>query len=55
MSFGNLKKALDTIVNDMKTPGVDCIVYKEHKEIFRYFTGKRNIEKNCEVLLLKIL
>lgn len=49
MSFGNLKKTLDTIVNDMKTPGVDCIVYKEHKEIFRYFTGKRNIEKDIDI------
>lgn len=49
MSFNNLKKALDTIVNDMKTPGVDCIVYKEHEILFRYFAGKRNIEKNIDI------
>lgn len=49
MKFDKLKKALDTLVYEWHTPGVDCIVYKEHKEIFRYFTGKRNIEKDIDI------
>lgn len=39
MKFNNLKASLDAIVNDGYAPGVDCIVYKNHKMIYRYFTG----------------
>lgn len=44
MDFTNLKNYLDVLVNEVKTPGVDCIVYKDHKELFRYFTGMSDIE-----------
>lgn len=44
MNFANLKKCMDNLVNIYKTPGVDCIVYKEHEPIFRYYTGMRDIE-----------
>ncbi len=49
MDFTNLKKYLDVLVNEVKTPGVDCIVYKEHKELFRYFTGMRDMENGKEI------
>ncbi len=44
MDFTNLKNYLDVLVNEVKTPGVDCIVYKDHKEVFRYYTGMSDIE-----------
>ena len=46
MNFNKLKNALDSIIETYGTPGVDCIVYKEHREIFRYFSGVSDIEKN---------
>ena len=44
MDFANLKDFLDRAVSEFHSPGVDCIVYKEHKEVFRYHTGMRDIE-----------
>jgi len=44
VDFTNLKNYLDVLVNEVKTPGVDCIVYKDHKEVFRYYTGMSDIE-----------
>ena len=46
MDFTNLKNFRDRAVSEFHSPGVDCIVYKEHEEVFRYFTGKRDIENN---------
>lgn len=37
---------MDRIVQKYNTPGVDCIVYKEHEMVFRYFAGMSDIEKN---------
>ncbi len=48
MDFTNLKGFLDKMVKEYNTPGVDCIVYKEHEEIFRYYTGMRDIENNIK-------
>ena len=44
--FTKLKNCLDKIVEKYDTPGVDCIVYKEHEMIFRYFAGLSDIENN---------
>ncbi len=46
MDFLNLKKCMDRIIDYYKTPGVDCIVYKNHEMIFRYTAGMNDIEKN---------
>ena len=46
MDFTELKSYMDRIVNEYNAPGVDCIVYKEHKPVFRYFTGMSDIENN---------
>lgn len=46
MEFTNLKNCMDRIVQKYNTPGVDCIVYKEHEIVFRYFAGMSDIEKN---------
>lgn len=37
---------MDVIVQKYNAPGVDCIVYKNHEMIFRYFTGMSDIENN---------
>ena len=44
MDFKNLKNFLDKAVREYHSPGVDCIVYKNHEQVFRYFTGMRDIE-----------
>ncbi len=44
MDFSAVKDCLDHYINDYNVPGVDCIIYKDHKEIFRYFNGVSDIE-----------
>lgn len=34
-----MKNYLDRVIGEYNVPGVDCIVYKEHEEVFRYYTG----------------
>lgn len=46
MDFTNLKNCLDTIKERENVPGIDCIVYKDHEMVFRYFTGMSDIENN---------
>ncbi len=49
MNFDKLKKTLDILVDEYHTPGVDCIVCENHKEIFRYFAGMRDIENKVSM------
>lgn len=49
MDFSKLKNCMDKLVHEYNTPGVDCIVYQEHKMLFRYFTGMRDIENNKQM------
>lgn len=49
MDFTALKNYMDTLVSERNVPGVDCIVYKEHEMIFRYFTGMSDIENKKEM------
>ena len=44
MDFTNLKKFIDKVVNEYHSPIVDCMIYREHEPIFRYFAGVRDIE-----------
>ena len=46
MDFSKLKNCMEEIVQKYNTPGVDCMVYKDHEVIFRYFTGMSDIENN---------
>lgn len=46
MEFYNLKKCMDDLVSRHNTPGVDCMVCRDHEKIFRYFTGVSDIENN---------
>ena len=49
MSFARLTECMNMLVDEYNTPGVDCIVYQEHREIFRYYTGMRDIERHQKV------
>ncbi len=49
MDFTKLKQYMDYLTTEVKVPGVDCIVYKNHEEIFRYFAGFSDIENNIPV------
>ena len=46
MDFTKLKNYMNRLVNEYNTPGVDCIVYKDHEIIFRYYAGMSDIENN---------
>ena len=46
MDFTPLKNCMDKFINEYNVPGVDCIVYKDHKMLFRYFSGMSDIENN---------
>ena len=49
MKTDELKQYLDNLVHKDNIPSVDCIVYKNHEEIFRYMTGTVNEEKTQPV------
>ena len=44
MDFTRLKNYMDRLVSEYNIPGVDCIVYREHEQLFRYYTGMSDIE-----------
>ena len=50
MDFIKLKNCMDKFIQEYNTPGLDCIVYHNHKMIFRYYTGMRDIENNKKVI-----
>ncbi len=49
MNFKKLTDYLNYLVDEVKTPGVDCIVYKNHEMVYRYFTGKSDIENDKNI------
>ena len=40
---------MDRLVSEYNIPGVDCMVYREHEPLFRYFTGKSDIENDVDM------
>ena len=44
MNFENVKNYVDRMFDEYKVPGVDCIVFKEHEQVFRYCAGKSDLE-----------
>ena len=46
MDFSKLKECLDGLITKYNSPGFDCVVYKNHEKLFRYYSGKKDIEKN---------
>ena len=46
MEFTKLKEYLNILIKEENVLGVDCLMYKNHEPIFRYFTGMRDIENN---------
>lgn len=50
LEFNNLKKCMDKILSFYKTPGVDCLVYKDHNIIYRYTAGMNDITENKKLV-----
>ena len=44
MDFTKLKDYMHVMVDKYNVPGVDCIVYKDHEQVFRYYTGMSDRE-----------
>ncbi len=44
MDLQNLRDYLDGTIRSLGLPGVDCIVYREHREIFRHSAGYGSLE-----------
>lgn len=49
MNFTNLKNCMAKMIREYNVPGLDCIVYKDHEMVFRYFAGMSDIENNKEM------
>ena len=49
MNFDYLKQELDNLLKKGMTPGVDCRVYKDHTEIFRYYAGFNDTENSTKL------
>lgn len=49
MDFTKLKTCMDEILTKYNTPGVDCMVYRNHEPVFRYFGGFRDVENHIEI------
>lgn len=49
MSFENLKNTMEILLDEYKTPSVNCIVCKDGKEVFRFFKGYKDIETKEEI------
>ena len=49
MNFTSLENCMNELVQKYNVPGVDCIVYKDHEMVFRYFTGMSDIENKKEM------
>ncbi len=50
MNFTNLTDYLNYLVKEVNTPGVDCIVYKNHEMIYRHLAGKSDIEADKNIV-----
>lgn len=50
MDFSNLRNYIDYMIDTYNAPSVDCIVCKDHKEIFRYYNGYKNIENKEKIV-----
>ena len=46
VDFQPLKQLLDDMVAQGHTPNADCSVYQDHKEVFRYYTGMKDVESH---------
>ena len=49
MDFPKLRSRLNAFVSDYGTPGVDCIIYKDHEVVFRHSAGMSDIENGRKV------
>lgn len=47
--FTGLKACMDSLLEEYKIPGFDCVVYKKHKPIFRYYAGFRDVENGIKI------
>lgn len=46
MDFTRLKNYMDRMIDEYGVPGLDCSVYKNHEEVFRYYAGLSDMENN---------
>lgn len=48
-SFDALKKFMDTTIPKIGVSGIDCIIYKDHREIFRHTAGYGDMENKTPI------
>ena len=48
-SFKDLERFMDTVTQKIGVSGIDCIVYKDHREIFRHAAGYSDIENRTPI------
>lgn len=49
MNFSELTEFLDGLVSKTGIPGVDCLIYKRHKEVYRHSAGYKDVKNKKEI------
>ena len=49
-NFDDLKHFMDTMIPELGVSGIDCIIYQNHRLIFRHASGYSDIEKQIPML-----
>lgn len=47
--FENLKHFMDRSISQLGVSGIDCIIYQDHRQIFRHQAGYKDIERKTPV------
>ncbi len=48
-SFNELRHFMDTTIPQLGVSGIDCIIYRDHREIFRHAAGYSDIENGIPI------
>lgn len=49
MEFDKITEYLDSLIDDKKSPGLDCIITKDHEQIYRHCAGMSDIANNVPI------
>lgn len=49
MNFTELTEFLNKLVTDIGIPGVDCVVYKDHRKVYRHSAGYKDVKNKKEI------
>ncbi|MBE5938364.1 MAG: serine hydrolase, partial [Lachnospiraceae bacterium] len=48
MNFEKITTYLDSLL-ERDIPSIDCIIYDNHKQVYRHMSGTTDVEKKCPI------